>query len=189
MYIYMPWNVHGIPPFWTEYVYIYIHVYSRTEMPIYSENLRIPCFHMFSSYSRPGLRYITFIGISAKFECKSWVMENPMPHECEFLRVVKTKNKKTTGVGLALGLELLVVALKVLKDISPYSVFIPATHTQKSSHRTKSSHSTDVIALHSGWVHILRNHRTPRNHRILGNGTYFIFFRKLAKSSYSYFLS
>ena len=131
-------------------IYIYIHVYSRTEMPIYSENLRIPCFHMFSSYSRPELRYITFIGISAKFECKSWVMENPMPHECEFLRVVKTKNKKTTGVGLALGLELLVVALKVLKDISPYSVFIPATHTQKSSHRTKSSHSTDVIALHSG---------------------------------------
>ena len=139
-------------------------------MPIYSENLRIPCFHMFSSYSRPGLRYITFIGISAKFECKSWVMENPVPHECEFLRGVKTKNKKTTGVGLALGLELLVVALK---DISPYSVFIPATyseiiaphkifalhrchrtaqrvstHTQKSSHSTKSSYTRQWNVFH-----------------------------------------
>ena len=143
-------------------------------MPIFRKSSHT----MFSSYYRPGLGYITFIGISAQFECKSWVMEKTQcPMSVNFCVGWKRK-RKDTGVGLALGLELLVVALK---DIYPYLVFIPATHTQKSSHRTKSSHSTDVIALHSGWVHILRNHRTPRNHRILGNGTYFIFFPEISQ--------
>ena len=59
-------------------------------MPIFRKSSHT----MFSSYYRPGLRYITFIGVSAQFECKGWVMENPMSHECEFLREVKTKTKR-----------------------------------------------------------------------------------------------
>jgi hypothetical protein len=38
---------------------------------------------------------IDFISVSAQFEGKSWDMGNPMPHECESLHGVKTKNKKT----------------------------------------------------------------------------------------------
>ena len=69
-------------------------------MPIFRKSSHT----MFSSYYRPGLRYITFIGVSAQFECKGWVMENPMSHECDFLREVRNENKKDTGVWAGFGI-------------------------------------------------------------------------------------
>ena len=129
-------------------------------MPIFRKSSHT----MFSSYSRPGLRYITFIGISAQFGCKSWVMENPMPPWVWILRGVKTKTKRHwcwAGFGIGtfgggpkghIPFFGLYTSHAYSEIIAPHKIFAlhrchrtaqrVSTHTQKSSHSTKSSYTS-----------------------------------------------
>lgn len=106
----------------------------------YSENLCIQCFHR-TPDSDLGVDILyTLMGISSQF---GWTKKNPIPHLCECVcvgwqrKTLKKKHTCSAGFGIW-------ILVDFLRDISPYVVFIPAAHTEKSWHRTKSSHSTDV---------------------------------------------